>query len=58
MLCNRYCQLYMLYFCLLCEGLSAVLSGHQPPLRVSTGAGASGLFELSKDGSLTFEVKL
>ncbi|XP_062505566.1 chordin-like [Corticium candelabrum] len=39
-----------------CGGLSAVLSGRQPPLRLSTGAGASGLFELSEDGSLSFEI--
>ena len=41
----------------LLAGLSAVLSGDQPPLEVYTGAGASGLFELTKDGSLNFEVK-
>lgn len=39
-----------------CSGLSAVLSGFQPPLKLHTGAGASGLFELTDDGSLTFEV--
>eukprot|EP00118_Oscarella_pearsei_P012691 m.95558 g.95558 ORF g.95558 m.95558 type:complete len:919 (+) comp36854_c0_seq4:106-2862(+) len=40
-----------------CSGLSAVLSGNQKPLRVFSGAGASGLFELRRDGSLRFDVK-